>query len=85
MVGRDLIDDGSPDPGNARYYKRMREIRDALNSILLPLGGRVSYCGVCVRSITVIWFYGKHQTGWAGGHTPDAVLDDIYRQVFGGL
>lgn len=85
MVGRDLIDDGSPDPGNLRYYARMAKIREALNSILLPLGGRVSYCGTCSRSITVIWYYGKHQTGWAGGPNPDAVLDDIYRQVFGGL
>jgi hypothetical protein len=84
-MGRDLIDDGSPDPGNLRYYARMTKIREALNSILLPLGGRVSYCGTCVRSITVIWYYGKNQTGWAGGPNPDAVLDDIYRQVFGGL
>lgn len=84
-MGRDLIDDGEPDPGNLRHYARMAKIREDLNAILLPLGGRVSYCGTCVRSITVIWYYGKHQTGWAGGPNPDAVLDDIYRQVFGGL
>lgn len=85
MSGRDLIDDGEPDPGNLRYYERMRAIRAKLNSILLPLGGRVSYCGVSMGSISAIWYYGKHQTGWAVGPDPDAVLDSIYRQAFGGL
>lgn len=77
--------EGDRDPGNLRYYARMREHRDWLNSVLLPIGGRVSYVGMLNGSISVLWYFGRNETGCAGGRTPEAVLESIYAKIFGGL
>lgn len=77
--------EGERDPGNRRYYARAREYRDKLNAMLLPAGGRVSYVQPTVGSLCVIWYYGKGETGFAGGRTFEAVVESINAQVFGGL
>lgn len=77
--------EGEKDLGCKRYYARMAEYRDKINAILLPVGGRVSYVGRPLGSILVIWYWGKAETGFASGDTPEAVVEGIYRVVFGGL
>lgn len=77
--------EGAKDPGCLRYYARMAEYRDRINAILLPIGGRVSYVGTTVGSLTVIWYFGKHETGFAGGRSPEDVIESIYAKIFGGL
>lgn len=67
------------------YYDRMRVIRDRLNTALLPYSIRVSYVGTLKGSITTIWWFGKTDTGFATGPSPEAVVDRILQHVFGGL
>lgn len=77
--------EGERDPGCRRYYARMKEYRERVNALLLPAGGSVSYIGLSVGSLIAIWNYGKHETGFAGGRTIEALIDDISAKVFGGL
>jgi len=77
--------EGERDPGNLRYYARMKEYRERLNAILLPAGGRVTYVGMSVGSLTAIWYFGKAETGFAGGRSFEALLESIYGHIFGGL
>lgn len=77
--------EGEKDPGCKRYYARMKEYHDTINAILLPCGGRVSYVGKPMGSILVIWYWGKTETGFASGLTPEDVVESIYGKVFGGL
>lgn len=77
--------EGEKDPGCLRYYARMAEYRDRMNVILLPIGGRVSYVGKPMGRLSVIWYWGKVETGFASGPTPEAVVENIYGKIFGGL
>lgn len=77
--------EGEPDPGNRRYYAYMKSVREAINAILLPCGARVTYVGNTFGSLTAIWYFGKKETGFAGGETPEAVVESIFGKVFGGL
>lgn len=67
------------------YYEQMAEYQERINTRLLPVGARVGYVGLCFGSINAIWYFGKSETGFAGGGTPDAVVENVFRQVFGGL
>ncbi len=71
--------------GNADYYEEMRLIRNRINAVLLPCDLRVSYVGRCYDAINVIWWFGKKDTGFAAGSTPEAVIDRVQELVFGGL
>lgn len=71
--------------GCRRHYAEMKSVREKINAALLPCGARVSYVGMLLGKLSVIWYFGKNETGFAGGKTPEAVVDDIYGKVFGGL
>ena len=71
--------------GERNYYEEMNGYKERINSKLLPVGANVGYVGTCLGSIIAIWHFGKSETGFAGGGTPEAVTDDVFRQVFGGL
>lgn len=73
------------DPGCVDYYARMRAAKDAMNAILLPSGANVTYVGTVFNSFNVIWYFGKHETGFAGGTTVEAVVENIFGKIFGGL
>jgi len=77
--------DGQPDPGNKKHYAYMNEARDRINAILLPSGASVTYVGGLFGRIMAIWYFGKKETGFAGGPTPEAVAQDVFNSVFGGL
>lgn len=66
------------DPGCLRYYAEVKARRDRINAVLLLIGGRVTYVGQMNRSITVIWYLGKSETGFASGATENAVVDRIF-------
>lgn len=77
--------EGAKDPGNRRYYAQMAEHRDAINAILLPAGGRVTYVGMSVGILNVIWLFGESETGFAGGRTLNEVIESLTSKIFGGL
>lgn len=67
------------------YYEQMRLIRNRINSMLLPWQGRVGYVGTCCGALNVTWYFGKKETGFAAGASPEAVIDRVEQLVFGGL
>lgn len=73
------------DPGCLKHYARMRAAKDAMNETLLPSGANVTYVGTVFGSFNVIWYFGKHETGFASGATVEAVVDNIFGKIFGGL
>jgi len=66
-------------------YVLMRERRERLNTRLLPYHARVTYVGGVNGGITVIWYFGKSDTGFAAGLTEDAVVERVLHHVFRGL
>ena len=73
------------DPGCVRYYAEVKARRDRINSVLLPMQGRVTYVGGCNGSITAIWYMGKSETGFASARTEDEIVDRILDQFCKGL
>lgn len=73
------------DPGCTRYYASVSKARERLNSVLLSFGGRVTYVGHLNGSITVIWYMGKSETGFATARTEDGVIDRILDYFCRGL
>ena len=73
------------DPGCVKHYARCREAKE---QILRELGScffRVSYVGLITGGWTMIWYWGKNETGFASGKTVEEAIDDADRKVFGGL
>lgn len=67
------------------YYDQMKRFRDTINKALLPSGARVTYVGQVLGGLNAIWYFGKNETGFAAGATPEAVVESIFDKVFGGL
>lgn len=67
------------------YYAQMRRNREQINTALLPCDARVGYVGLCYGALNVIWYFGKKETGFAAGGSPEAVIDRVLEIVFGGL
>lgn len=67
------------------YYARMRAAKEQINETLLPSTARVGYVGTCNGVLNAIWYFGKGETGFAVGSDPEAVIDRVLEQVFGGL
>lgn len=73
------------DPGCVKYYARCREAREQILAELAPYFFRISYVGSNVGGWTVIWYWGKRETGFASGKTVEEAIADADRKVFGGL
>lgn len=73
------------DPRCVGHYARMRDLREEINASLLPCGANVTYVGVLFGTLSVIWNFGKHETGFASGRTAEAVVSNIFAKIFGGL
>lgn len=55
--------------------------------ILAVLGGdfRLGLVWPLQGSVSLIWYWGKSETGFATGRTPEEAADRVLAQVFGGL
>lgn len=71
--------------GNADYYAACREMRERIRSELEPCFFRITYVGNIVGGWTMIWYWGKRETGFASGKTVEEAIADADRKVFGGL
>lgn len=77
--------DDERDPGNLRYYAACRAAKEQIEAELGPAHVRVSYVGYIVGGWTMIWYFGKSETGFASGATVEAALAQADRLVFRGL
>lgn len=73
------------DPGCLKHYARCREAKATILLELEPCFFRVSYVGLICGGWTMIWYWGKNETGFASGKTVEEAIADADRKVFGGL
>lgn len=73
------------DPGNKRYYADVELARQQMRAELEPALFRITYVGFIVGGWTMIWYWGKNETGFASGRTIEAAIEHAERLVFRGL
>lgn len=73
------------DPGCVKHYAKCKENRELIRAELEPCFFRISYVGMITGGWTMIWYWGKNETGFASGKTVEDAIADADRKVFGGL
>lgn len=66
-------------------YEERREWRRRLEAVLNPVKVKLGLVWSLSGGVSVIWYWGKDETGFASGATPEAAADSVLRQIFGGL
>lgn len=67
------------------YYARCREAKGEVEGELGPALFNISYVGNIVGGWTMIWYWGKKETGFASGRSIAEMIASADRQVFRGL
>lgn len=56
-----------------------------VEAVLLPLNFRVGLVTRLFESVSIIWYWGANETGFASGRTPEDAADMAIKYVFGDL
>lgn len=66
-------------------YEERKEWKRRIMEIVGPAGIRVSLVWQLNGGISLIWYWGKSETGFASGRTPELAAESAFAKVFGGL
>ena len=67
------------------HYAEVRNWKDRIEHILVPCQFRVGLVWALQGGVSMIWYWGRDETGFASGDSPESAADSAIRQVFGGL
>ncbi len=67
------------------YYADMAEWRSRIEAVLEGTGFTLGLVWTMLGSVSVIWYWGESETGFAHGRTPEEIAANAMQYIFGGL